>query len=240
MAETVNLINLFRDKMFRIPNYQRGYSWGERQLNELWDDITDITRGADGKYINHYTGTIFLKAMPSSEIPETERWMDGEFDFYSVVDGQQRLTSIVLLMNELIALAPEEGLGQDTREDLYKKFICFTHKNGLLKCYKFLYDENNRAFLINKIFGDSSAILPPDFDNVYTRNLLFAKDFFSEKIKALIETGGVGALEELYRKLQTALIFDERKIEKDLDVQAVFETMNNRGKPLTTLCSTIR
>ena len=53
MAETVNLINLFRDKMFRIPNYQRGYSWGERQLNELWDDITDITRGADGKYINH-------------------------------------------------------------------------------------------------------------------------------------------------------------------------------------------
>ena len=73
MAETVNLIKLFGDKMFRIPNYQRGYSWGERQLNELWDDITDITRGADGKYINHYTGTIFLKSMSSSEIPETER-----------------------------------------------------------------------------------------------------------------------------------------------------------------------
>ena len=235
MADTVNLINLFRDKMFRIPNYHRGYSWGERQLNELWDDITDITRGADGKYINHYTGTIFLKAMSFSEIPETERWMDGEYDFYSVVDGQQRLTSIVLLMNELIALAPEDGLGQDTREDLYKKYICFTHKNGSQKCYKFLYDENNRAFLINKVFGDSSAILPPDFDNVYTRNLLFAKDFFSKKIKALLETGGVDSLEELYRKLQTALIFDERKIEKDLDVQAVFETMNNRGKPLTTL-----
>lgn len=235
MAETVNLINLFRDKMFRIPNYQRGYSWGERQLNELWDDITDIKRGADGKYINHYTGTIFLKAMSSSEIPKTERWMDGEYDFYSVVDGQQRLTSIVLLMNELIALAPEEGLGQDTREDLYKKFIYFTHKNGSLRCYKFLYDENNRAFLINKIFGDSSAILPPDPDNVYTRNLIFAKEFFSKKIKALREAGGVESLEELYRKLQTALIFDERKIEKDLDVQAVFETMNNRGKPLTTL-----
>lgn len=235
MAETVNLINLFRGKMFRIPNYQRGYSWGERQLNELWDDITDIKRGADGKYINHYTGTIFLKAMSSSEIPKTEMWMDGEYDFYSVVDGQQRLTSIVLLMNELIALAPEEGLGQDTREDLYKKFIYLTHKNGSLRCYKFLYDENNRAFLINKIFGDSSAILPPDHNNIYTNNLLFAKEFFSKKIKALREAGGVESLEELYRKLQTALIFDERKIEKDLDVQAVFETMNNRGKPLTTL-----
>ena len=235
MAETVNLIKLFGDKIFRIPNYQRGYSWGERQLNELWDDISDITKGVDGKYINHYTGTIFLKAMSSVDIPETERWMEGEYDFYSVVDGQQRLTSLILLLNELIALAPEEGLGQDTREDLYKKFICFTHKNKTLKCYKFLYDENNREFLINKVYGDTSAILPPDFDNVYTRNLQFAKDFFNVKIKGLIKDGGTEALEELYKKLQTALIFDERKIEQDLDVQAVFETMNNRGKPLTSL-----
>lgn len=236
MSETVNLINLFGNKMFRIPNYQRGYSWGERQLNELWDDITFIEQRADGEYINHYTGTIFLKAMSSSEIPETERWMEGTYKFYSVVDGQQRLTSIVLLMNELIALSPEEGLGLDTREGLYEKFICFTHKNKKLKCYKFLYDENNREFLITKIYGDlSSAILPPNCENVYTRNLQFAKDFFNEKIKNLLKTEGINALEELSRKLQTALIFDERKIEKDLDVQAVFETMNNRGKPLTTL-----
>ena len=36
---TVDLKDLFGGKMFRIPNYQRGYSWEERQLEDLWDDI---------------------------------------------------------------------------------------------------------------------------------------------------------------------------------------------------------
>lgn len=227
---TVDLKDLFGGKMFRIPNYQRGYSWEERQLEDLWDDINDISRGSDGQYIKHYTGTIYLSATNRSDLHQSEIWAADDEKFYDVVDGQQRLTSIAILMFELIKHAPE-GLGQDTQDDMMRKYLCVIHKNQKLKCYRFSYKENNREFLLNKIFEDSSAILPPSWSNVYSKNLLFAKDFFRKKIDNLNPED----LEELYRKLQTAIIFDQRIIEQDLDVQAVFETMNNRGKPLTTL-----
>lgn len=231
---TVNLKELFSNKVFRIPHYQRGYSWEERQLSDLWDDINDISKDDDGYYISHYTGTLYLSETLKREIPETEIWAQDNQKFYDVVDGQQRLTSIVILLYELIRIAPD-GLGQDSQEDLYKSFICLRHKNQRLKCYKFCYIENNRDYLIKDIFEDDTlTILPSEWENIYSRNLLFAKKFFRNKLQELKKTG-FEYIEELYRKLTTALIFDQRIIEKDLDVQAVFETMNNRGKPLTTL-----
>lgn len=231
---TVNLKELFSNKVFRIPNYQRGYSWGDRQLKDLWDDISDIAKDEDGNYISHYTGTIFLSATGRNEINDNESWAQDNQKFYNVVDGQQRLTTLVILLFELIRISPE-GLGQDTQEDMMKSFICIRHKNQILKCYRFLYKDLNREYLLHEIFEDrNSSILPSEYENVYTKNLLYAKDFFKEKLKALA-SDDPEQLEELYRKLLTALIFDQRIIEKDLDVQAVFETMNNRGKPLTTL-----
>lgn len=231
---TVNLQELFSNKVFRIPNYQRGFSWEDRQLKDLWDDINDIARDDDGNYISHYTGTIFLSATNRNDIRDNELWALDSQKFYNVVDGQQRLTSIVILLNELIKLAPD-GLGQDTQDDMIRSFICIRHKNQVLKCYRFSYKELNREYLLHEIFEDrSSAILPSEYENVYTKNLLNAKTFFRNQLEALVAKDP-NQLEELYRKLLTALIFDQRIIEKDLDVQAVFETMNNRGKPLTTL-----
>src|SRR5690606_1501726 len=67
--------------------------------------------------------------------------------------------------------------------------------------------------------------------NHYTKNLNNAKIFFNEKIRHLdYEQKNL-----LFKKITSALQFDIRTVEKDLDVQAVFETMNNRGKPLATL-----
>ena len=39
----INLLELFNGKIFRIPDYQRGYAWEEKQLQELWDDIEEIS-----------------------------------------------------------------------------------------------------------------------------------------------------------------------------------------------------
>ena len=231
---TVNLRALFSNKVFRIPNYQRGYSWGERQLSDLWEDLNDISMDDEGNYISHYTGTIFLSAANRKDIPDNEIWAQDSQEFYNVVDGQQRLTSLVILLFELINISPD-GLGQDTQDEMLKSFIYIRHKNQFLKCYRFSYKELNKEYLVQEIFEDKTvSILPSEYENVYTKNLLFAKEFFREKLKALIAEGSF-KLEELYKKLTTALIFDQRIIEKDLDVQAVFETMNNRGKPLTTL-----
>lgn len=226
--EAINLFQLFNDKIFRIADYQRGYSWGDKQLTELWDDLEEIEKEND-KFRNHYTGTIYLE-LESSPL-ENEKWITGA-KFYNVVDGQQRLTTLTILLFELLRLA-NKGYGGEQTEDLTKVYVKKTNLTGNSTVYKFSYNnrDKNHPFLLKRIFEDKNIILPNGSVNLYAKNLLYAKEFFRTKLEKFDSI----TLENLYLKITTALLFDVRFIEKGLDVQAVFETMNNRGKPLSTL-----
>ncbi|MFI3297488.1 MAG: DUF262 domain-containing HNH endonuclease family protein [bacterium] len=224
---TKNLSELFANQVFRIPDYQRGYAWGERQWNELWDDLKDIS-SVKGDFAKHYTGTIFIEPMDNSKIKEDEKWAAQKHKFYNVVDGQQRLTTIVILLNELLQ-KEEEGYGEESVEDLKSEFIFKSNMNKTAKLYKFGYiDDFYNNYIQNIIFGEERGAYNK---TAYTENLSKAKEFFKGKIEKLSKK----ERDEIYYKVSSSLIFDERIIEDDLDVQAVFETMNNRGKPLSTL-----
>jgi len=222
-----NLTELFSNKIFRIPDYQRGYAWIDKQLDELWDDIDEI-KEIDGELKKHYTGTIYLEE--TKPLP-TEKWISGH-TFYDVVDGQQRLTTLCILLFELLN-STDTGYCEESKSNLYQTFISKANLSGASKVYKFGYTntDKNHSFLYNTIFEDDSIIVEHDQLNLYRKNLLFAKNFFKAKIADL----NPEEKELVFRKLTTSLSFDIRTIEKDLDVQAVFETMNNRGKQLTTL-----
>ena len=222
-----NLSELFNQRIFRIPDYQRGYAWIDKQLSELWDDLDEIAE-IDGELKRHYTGTIYLEeTQPLAD----EKWLSG-VKFYNVVDGQQRLTTISILLFELLKVA-DTGYCEESKNDLMKTFLSKSNSTGESKVYKFSYavTDKNYNFLQHTIFEDDKVVLQPNYLNHYTKNLSEAKKFFSTKISSLSNE----QREKLFKKLTTSLQFDIRTIEKDLDVQAVFETMNNRGKPLSTL-----
>lgn len=222
-----NLSELFSQRIFRIPDYQRGYAWEEKQLSELWDDLDEIAE-VNGELKKHYTGTIYLEeTQPTID----EKWLSG-VTFYNVVDGQQRLTSISILLFELLK-ATEIGYVEKKKEKLIESFISESNMSGESKIYKFSYSstDKNYNFILHTIFEDKKIVLQANYQNHYTKNLSEAKTFFKTKIGALTHE----QKEILFKKLTTSLQFDIRTIEKDLDVQAVFETMNNRGKPLSTL-----
>jgi len=223
----VNLFELFNGKIFRIPDYQRGYAWEEKQLVELWDDLDEIQVN-NGEYKKHYTGTIYLEEITPHE---SEKWLTG-IKFYDVVDGQQRLTTISVLIFELLKIA-DNGYSGETKDDLVKTYLRKTNSSGNSTVYKFSYsnEDKNHNFLLKDIFEDNSIILQDNNLNLYSKNLTYAKTFFVEKLSSM----DYEHREALFQKVTTSLQFDIRTIEKDLDVQAVFETMNNRGKPLTTL-----
>lgn len=224
---TKNLSELFNQCVFRIPDYQRGYAWTEKQLSELWDDLDDISE-INGEFRKHYTGTIYLEeAIPT----DGEKWITAT-KFYNVVDGQQRLTTISILLHELIQVAGQ-GYCEERKEDLTKKFMFLSNLSGVSRIYRFCYVESDKnfSFLLHAIFEDEKVILPKYHQNHYTNNLKNAKEYFKNK---LVDWGH-DRREVLFKKITTSLQFDIRTIEKDLDVQAVFETMNNRGKPLSTL-----
>ncbi len=223
----INLFELFNGKNFRIPDYQRGYAWEEKQLQELWDDIEEIPE-ENGELKKHYTGTIYLEEIAANE---NEKWLSA-VKFYDVVDGQQRLTTISILIYELLKLA-DSGYNGESTGDLKKTYLSKTNSSGNSTVYKFSYaqTDNNYNFLLRNIFENGSFILKDNSLNLYTKNLLFAKEFFEAKLQSLNHS----QREVIFKKLTASLQFDIRTIEKDLDVQAVFETMNNRGKPLSTL-----
>jgi len=225
--KAINLSDLFGQKIYRIPDYQRGYAWGHKQLRELWEDILEISE-INGCLRPHYTGTIYVEAAQPEEI---ERWLTG-FTFYNVVDGQQRLTTISILLQVLLKYAGE-GYCNETREDLEKAYIFRSNRSGASRIYRFCYfqSDKNYAYLLNKIFEHSGTVFDESQFNLYSKNLSQAKDFFEQRIKPLTSQDR----EIIFLKVTTALKFDFREIEQDLDVQAVFETMNNRGKPLSTL-----
>lgn len=223
-----DLNSLFNNKIFRIPDYQRGYAWGKKQLNDLWDDLAEIDT-VDNELRKHYTGTIYLER---TEPHKTEKWLPGA-QFYNVVDGQQRLTTISILLFELLK-ATEIGYAERKKDTLLETFISQLNIKGKSKVYKFSYahGSQNYNFLLHSIFEDKAIVLNQETaTNYYTKNLAFAKEFFREKIKHLDDE----QKDLLFRKVTIALRFDIREIKEDLDVQAVFETMNNRGKPLSIL-----
>jgi len=193
----------------------------EKQLVELWDDLDEIPEER-GEYKKHYTGTIYLEEIQPTE---NEKWLCG-VKFYDVVDGQQRLTTISIFIFELLKLA-DSGYSGESKEDLIKTYLCKTNSSGNSTVYKFSYahSDKNFNFLIRNIFENKLIILQDNNLNLYTKNLTKAKEFFAEKLNDL----NYEQREIIFKKLTTSLQFDIRTIEKDLDVQAVFETMNNRG-----------
>ena len=236
---------LFQNRLFRIPDYQRGYAWQQSQLADFWDDLINLQQD---RY--HYTGLLSLKLLGRKETKDwgSDLWMvDKGFKACHIVDGQQRLTTFVILLNEIICFVREldenKGkkddeivLGYDTLKDVVVKYIYQSRPPmNQITTYLFGYEVDNPSadYLRYKIFGE------PYFGTVnetyYTKNLKFAKSFFRENLTALYENEGIEGINNLYLKLTLKLMFNIHEIDDDYDVFVAFETMNNRGKKLTNL-----
>jgi len=232
-SELLSISKIFTENLFRIPDYQRGYSWQERQLQDFWNDLEQLEAE---KY--HYTGVLTLEDVP---VEEYKKWDDDiwiiesrHYMPYYVVDGQQRLTTIIIFIQVLLErITPADLLNYTGREDIRRKFIFESRNKGISRSYLFGYEKDNPSyeFLKTKILLEKSDLHSTAEDTIYTHNLIRAKEFFAEKIKPLSKEN----LEALYTKVTQKLLFNIYTISAGVDVFVAFETMNNRGKPLSHL-----
>ena len=235
MDDLKNLKKLFNECLFRIPDYQRGYSWGSQQLEEFWDDLVGMLPQQD-----HYTGMISLKNVNKEEIyKNTEKWInekwlvDNGYEVYEVVDGQQRLTTIIILINEIYNYCKNNSLDKLNGVNISEIAETFLvrQKDEIIRTYKFGYEVDNPSYNYFKIMilgDDDKTEIKETF---YTLNLSNAKAFFSERLKNL----STEEVEEIYRKVTLHLKFNLYNINDDFNVFVAFETMNNRGKRLSYL-----
>lgn len=243
--ELQSLDQLFQNKLFRIPDYQRGYAWQQTQLVDFWEDLLNLQ---DNRY--HYTGMLSLKVLKRTDIENwgSDLWMlDKGFKPCHIVDGQQRITTFIILLNEIICFVrsaknnlgksdEEIVLGYSTLKEVVSKYILqIRPPQNIIKTFLFGYEADNPSsdYLKYKIFNETFSGTVNE--TYYTKNLKFAKEFFNKNINLLYQSEGMGAINALFLKLTLRLMFNIHEIEDDYDVFVSFETMNNRGKKLTNL-----
>lgn len=246
MQDLKSISEIFTQRIFRIPDYQRGYSWTSKQLREFWEDVNNLPTNR-----SHYMGMLTLKEVGEDvwERWNDELWLikDRKYRPFHVVDGQQRLTTTVIFIHviyEYIKRLKQDSnsaiadiyLGSFSLKDIIEQYL-FIQKppEKILTSYKFGYETDNPSFqyLRYRIFEERDA--GGIEETLYTLNLSNAKKFFSENIKELYEQEGEDAVDELFLKVTQNLKFNVYEISDDFDVFVAFETMNNRGKPLSNL-----
>ena len=247
MEEPKSLDSLFKEKLFRIPDYQRGYAWQREQLKDFWEDLINLS---DSR--SHYTGVLTLKQIPVHEIKERDKeyWLvdDHSYKLYHVVDGQQRLTTFVIFLQAFIdfikKLPDNSGESDDaiyisdslSVAAVQSKYLFKTKPTGdRFRTYKFGYTVDNPSYhyLRHRILGEvgGSAVQ----ETFYTLNLSNSKHYFAEQIGELHKQEGLPGLQDIYKKLTKRFLFNEYVIKEEFDVFVAFETMNNRGKKLSDL-----
>lgn len=228
MDRLVSIKELFNDCYFRIPDYQRGYSWTDKERKEFWEDLENIP--GDGV---HYTGMITVCEI---KVPAPEdKWLGRG---YQIVDGQQRLTTIIILINECLKYARQQGysyLAEKMLDDWTQRVLYRVRpSSSFLKSYMFGYEEDDPSyeFFKAKVLEQSSTGMALAQEmTLYTKNLMAAKQFFAQKIA----DHDFDKLNVLFEKITERLKFNYFPISEELDVYVTFETMNNRGLGLSKL-----
>ena len=197
------------NKQFLIPVYQRYYSWDIEQCKRLWNDIVEMQK--KGK-VGHFVGSIVNIA---------EQAMPTGVQKYMIIDGQQRMTTLSLLLLALRDYAinnPEDTTINARRID--NMLLKNEYESGDER-YKLLLTETDRDILMRLV---EEKPIPDD-----TRSkLLDNYKFFAGKI-ADKELQPAEVYESI-GKLQIVNITLDRSVD---DAQAIFESLNSTGKELS-------
>lgn len=225
MSEIVSLDEVFHRRVFTVPDYQRGYAWGEKQWVDLLDDLDDMPTGK-----SHYTGTLVLHARGTG-LTDRDRAAYTPFD---VVDGQQRLTTLVVLLS---VIAREfRALGENELADsVLRRFVATVDRHGQ-PFHKLRLAEPLHTYFAGAVLPDDPTITAAPATAAAVR-LRDARTHFT---KYFSEQRGARAdfpswLDDLYTKVTEHLRVTVYPIEDAAEVGVIFEVMNDRGRPLTEL-----
>jgi len=110
--QNVTLSELLNGRLFRIPAYQRAYSWQDKQRNELFADLLDLHRKNQEFH--------FMATAVGVNSGQQELGTDM-FQRVGIVDGQQRITTLVLLLKAIAMALPEDDVERQKLDALLVK-----------------------------------------------------------------------------------------------------------------------
>ncbi len=199
---------IFQAEGYSIPNYQRDYAWKDKNFRDLWEDLEEAIE-YNKKGQGHFMGTMVVAKNEDNK------------KLYDIIDGQQRTTTIFMLLHVLANKQNEEDK-RETRKYLYQK--------GELKLEVSPQNQSFFKTLLEAAEKGSISHCEKDADTEGKQNLFEVLKAILDKVSKLSEEGVNECLEVL---LEMVLMrFEEPDPGK---VIRTFQSVNDRGVPLLLL-----
>ncbi|MFZ6053473.1 GmrSD restriction endonuclease domain-containing protein [Halocola ammonii] len=211
-ATQAQLLNLLDGKkQFTIPIYQRTYSWHKKQCDQLFKDIVRV--GNDASEPSHFIGSIVYFKPGNSPITSVPELL--------VIDGQQRLTTVSLLLLALTHFLKEQehvSLEDETWEEVQETYLVNKHRKDDSK-YKLLLTKKDKLTFTNLI--DEIEV-----SEAHSKRIVENYEFFKGVIHA-------DNIQSVYHGIKKLIIVDVI-LERDKDnPQLIFESLNSTGVDLS-------
>lgn len=201
--------NLFEGNrtIFNIPRYQRAYAWEEKHLDDFVDDIENQNLNND-----YFFGSILFQ----------EQGMSNDFDIIDIVDGQQRITTIIIFMKLLLDRCSKE-VDQKTIQILRDTYI---ENYGEYKL-RVLQDDNEffKTYILQNNSTPDGEVRTPS-----QRRLRDARDHLCKRLEAY-SPSTLWAFKDKIERMKVLTY----SVKGDAEAAQIFETTNDRGKSLTSL-----
>lgn len=210
-------------KIYKVPEFQRDYSWTQDNWEDLLNDIIIINNNKQ----SHYMGSIVL--------------LDRGDSIYQIIDGQQRFTTLSILslaviskLKDLASNNIEKDDNSERVENLMKDYIGKKDSASLTYSSKLFLNENNDSFYQRLLAFKK----PININKLLSSEKLLwdAYEFFKDKIDKLYKDMGNGKDLALFltKVIGERLLFIQITVEDELNAYTVFETLNSRGVELTS------
>lgn len=215
------LSKLLNSRLFRIPEYQRAYSWTSKQRQDLFSDIRKThSKGASGGH--------FMAAMVCLR-RELQSLGTDEFQVLEIVDGQQRMTTLVILLKSITLALDEGDSGESKVLTELRELLVKAEADALL----LLQTNHDSSHHFTKFLRQGVHPSSTEAKTIADRELLKAMEDCAEFVSDWKKTSA--DLTTLVALLKNRLYFLLHEIEDEQSVYSVFEVLNSRGLDVSWL-----
>ncbi|WP_169923383.1 DUF262 domain-containing protein [Paramicrobacterium agarici] len=211
--------------VYHIPAYQREYSWGRSHWDALFDDLLEEERGS-----GHFLGTIIC----------VNRTQDAAHEsVLELVDGQQRMTTLSLLLLALyksLNMIVDE-LDEEQRADLVGLRKMLTLRNPTRARLRPQTQNSNSDDYLTLLREAGLDVGGPSTTYVGVRRLAKALSHFQQRLDNYVESSDeqrTACLLSFYSRVKRSILV-KLEVESNADAFMLFESLNNRGLPLTPI-----
>ncbi|MDQ2751833.1 MAG: DUF262 domain-containing protein, partial [Bacteroidota bacterium] len=210
-------------KIYRVPQFQRDYSWEQDNWEDLWNDIE---LAAETKKA-HYMGSVVLQNQPGKE--------------YLIIDGQQRFSTLSILTLAVVDAIQEladKGIDMNENKErvdiLMRQYIGQKDPSSLKYSSKLFLNENNDGFYQSRLLNFKEPINVrklSDSEKLMWDSYLYFKGSIKQRFS---EKSGGDLASFLNNVVGELMMFIQITVEDELNAYTVFETLNSRGIELTS------